>query len=430
MKKSIIIVAMIVILSGIVYAQDLRLDGYINTGLGLLSNDQDGDANDARLRAFGIDAEQPGFRFRLNGVYTNEANNAGIRFRLQSQGNYGGSTGITFPGEGELASVPNLFGYFSMPYVFGWVGFLENKITLSGGILEDNAWTTGDWWLASDSMNHFVGLGTLLKVTPINGLVLGAGAHLVGRAGGGDNNRLQLVNFGTEQFLENTRYVFHAGYTMPNMFRVDLSYRTEGGSVAAASSAEKAGNIGADNSSRLYADVRLLAVDNLTAVVAASFNNLGESTIRWNTVEDKGFTFQDIGETIISQTFAYRIDDLRFGLNAAQWMRNGTTTAPNSDQDASLLFNPWVSYTINTIVPRLDLAYFAGGSSSQGNWHRRAFTAAYNSDVSLFSIRPSVRINLDGRTHFEIGNMLNIDSPAEGDNRISNVFYVDLRWSF
>jgi len=443
MKKSIIIAVMLMIISGIVYAQDLRLDGYFNTGLGFIADNQDGDANDARLRAFGVDSEQPGMRFRLNGTYANADGNAGFRFRFQAQTNYGGTSSHSFTGnvtvpdptdppDGTLTgtatgnvTVNNLFGYFSLPYLYGWVGFFENKLTVSGGIIEDNTWTTGDWYLASDSMNHFVGLGTLIKATPIDGLVLGVGAHLISRSGGGDNNRLQLADFGTFQFLQNTRFVLHAGYTMPDMFRVGLSYRTEGGTVADAN-ADKVGSIGGDNSSRLYADVRLLAVENLTAVVAASFNNLGESKLRWNAAEDRGFTFKETGEIIISQTFAYRIEDIRFGLNMAQFLSN-----VEANEDATLHFNLWGSYTMNNLVPRLDLNYIMGGNSG-ANWHRRNFQVTrYDSDYSLFSIRPSIRMNIDSRTHLEIGNMLNIDSyPSGQDSITTNIFYVDLRWSF
>jgi hypothetical protein len=383
---------LIAMLCSALYAQELRLGGYFNSGLGIVANDVENE--DPVIRAFGVDSEQPGYRLRLNGTYTNEANNAGVRFRLQSQANLGSNTTINVGGEN--VTVPNLLGYFSMPFAFGWVGFMENRITLSGGIIEDNTWVTGDWWLGSESLNPFSGLGALLKVTPVDGLILGAGTHVIGRAGGSENNRLQKVNFGQAVDLGDARYVAHAVYTMPDLFRIDLSYRTEA-------------DVGGDNSSRLFGDIRLLAVDNLTAVVAAGFNNLGED-------------YDTSGEMLLSQTLAYRIDAIRLGLNAAQWLSNV------ENRDPGLLFNLWGSYTINNLIPRLDLAYFMGGSST-ANWHRRAFAPAWDSDVSLFSARPSLRINLDNRTHLEIGDMVNVDFKGD-DRNLTNVFYIDFTLSF
>ena len=398
MKRIVVIAAAFFMLTGVVFAQDLRLDGYFNTGLGIISNDVDGD--DSRVKAFGVDSEQNGYRFRLNGSYQNEARTAGFRFRLQSQ-------------------VSHSAGYLSMPFAFGWVNFLDNKLSINAGIIEDGTWSTGDYWLASDSVSDFTGLGTLIKVTPIDGLVLGLGAQTVGRDGGGANNRLSDATFGRLLSLEDARITGHFVYTMPDMFRIGFSYRTEGRVNATPS-----GYPGdADNpvawapvSSKLYGDFRFLGVSNLTAVVSASFDNLGED-------------FENTGVMTFSETFAYRVEDIRFGLNAVQFMYN------REDRDTSMLFNVWGSYTINDFVPRLDVVYFMGGSSTAGasaaTWHRKGFSASGNPDISLLSIRPSLRINLDSRTHLEIGDMINIDSNAATDTSVlTNVFYIDLRWSF
>jgi hypothetical protein len=62
-------------------------------------------------------------------------------------------------------------------------------------------------------------------------------------------------------------------------------------------------------------------------------------------------------------------------------------------------------------------------------------------DLSVFSVRPSVKINLDSRIFLEIGDMINIDfgnfdgaykdsDDAKKKSLFTNVFYVDVKFSF
>ncbi|MCL2443506.1 MAG: hypothetical protein FWD13_08610 [Treponema sp.] len=391
MKKIFAITLMTAILAGTAFAQP-RLDGYFNSGLGFVFRETAADEdNDVRLRAFGVDSEQPGLRFRLNGSYQNEERTVGFRFRMQAQ-------------------TTTASGYLSLPFAFGWVNFLDNKLSLNAGIIEDSTWTTGDWWLASDSVSDFAGLGTLLKITPIEGLTLGAGAYFIGRNGGSANDTLQTAGpLGTSVDIDNARYTVHAAYTMKDTFRVGGSFRTEGHV-----------NSGASTTSMAYLDFRLLAIKDLTAVLSARFNRLEDFNADHATAS---------GEMIFSETFAYKMDNLNIGLNAVQFINN----AANMKDQPGLLLNIWGSYAFDNIIPRLDLVYFLNGrsnfTSAEGAYHRKGFTYTGTEGMSVFSIRPSVRINLDSRTHIEIGDMFNIDTTNAG-SRLSNVFYVDLRWSF
>jgi hypothetical protein len=105
-----------------------------------------------------------------------------------------------------------------------------------------------------------------------------------------------------------------------------------------------------------------------------------------------------------------------------------------------------VSYAIGSIVPRLDIGYGSGAQADFNNknlnWHRTNYNATYKSDNSIISIRPSVKFSIDSKTFVEIGDLIDIDGVPKGawkdgngvatdeDSRISNVFYVDLKWSF
>jgi hypothetical protein len=190
----------------------------------------------------------------------------------------------------------------------------------------------------------------------------------------------------------------------------------------------------------LQAELRVLAVKNLTAVMVGTFDKL-----EW---------FEKRGNTILSETFGYKLDNLNVGLNAVQFLYSRTDTNDDKvEYNPGLLFNPWVSYTFDRIVPRLDLVYFFGGQSKTAisnkasqQWERRGFASVAKAkdaedDYSVFSIRPSVKINLDSRIFLEIGDMINIDFAAKdgayGDSGdankkslFTNVFYIDARFSF
>jgi len=477
-KKFLVFTALILVTAAVVFAQELKFDGYLNSGVGIAVNDREGD--DPYFKAFGVDSESNGFRFRLNGSFQNEAKNAGAKFRLQGQRRMDQS------------------GYLSMPYLYGWVGFLENKITLTGGLVDEGTWTSADWYWNDDTGE---GLGLLLKAEPVKGLNLGVGAYTISQQSSGSNNILQvsnatttttpaktynvegggsgtvtipastststtsrLPNFG-ELMLEpeDVKYTFNAAYTMPDAFRLSAIFRTKNRAGWTSDRVDATGErvdddiytyAGREESMFLQSEFRLLAVKNLTAVVVGVFNKLEK--------------FDKRGNMMFSETFGYKMDNLNVGLNAVQFLYNRTAKNYDSkikDEDDSkvtvnpgFLFNPWVSYTIDKIVPRLDLVYFMGGRSkmtSENQWERRGFAPqggnvdgsgkpgvkGENDDLSVLSVRPSVKINLDNRTFLEIGDMINYDfanydgaykdsGDANKKSLFTNVFYVDVKFSF
>jgi hypothetical protein len=446
-KKIFILTAALlaaVFVTGSLWAQELKFDGYLNSGLGIVVDDNED--HDPYFKAFGVDSESNGFRFRLNGSYTNEAKNAGAKFRLQGQRRM------------------DQAGYLSMPYLYGWMSFLENKITLTGGLVDDSTWTSADWWWNDDTGE---GLGLLLKMEPVKGLNLGLGAYTISQQSGGGNNALlftpitldtgtskytardpRLPNFGDLMLkAEDVKYTFNAAYTMPDTFRLSVIFRTKNRAGWAsgrldADTGERVSNdvytyAGREESMFLQTELRVLAVKNLTAVVVGTFDKLEK--------------FDKRGNIMFSETFGYKMDNLNVGINAVQFLYNRTNAADEKiDYNPGLLFNPWVSYTIDKVIPRLDLVYFMGGQSKTANgnnqWERRGFANVAkakdaNDDYSVFSVRPSIKINLDGKTFLEIGDMINYDMAKKdgaykdsGDSNkkslLTNVFYVDLKFSF
>ncbi|MCL1927245.1 MAG: hypothetical protein FWG07_00440 [Treponema sp.] len=409
------------------YTQDVKFSGYFNSGIGIVSSSSDD--SDTVLKAFGVDSEQNGYRLRLTGSYTNEEENAGIRFRLQSQ------------------SRLDQGGYFSLPFVYGWMKLFDDVVYLASGLIDDTSWQTTDWYIIDDVGE---GLGALLKVTPISGLDLGFGAYLISQQSAASNNILNYNGFlpsydAITPKIEDAKYVFSASYTMPDVFYLGASFRlkNKAGWKDTRLDIERYGYDyeGRQESAQLIGEFRLLSVENLTAVVAFSLDKLEEFDVE--------------GNTIVSQTFAYELNDLTIGLNAAEFFYNRKNILGQTIAHApSLVFNLWGSYTINNIIPRLDLVYFLGGQSKVGGdealmWHRRGFVSSRipkfnssdNRNRSLFSVRPSVKFDLTGGTFIEIGNVFNYDfgnfDSAYGDSNdpnkryvISNVFYIDYTWSF
>jgi hypothetical protein len=422
------------------WAQELKFDGYFNSGLGVVTNDNDD--SDPFFKVFGVDSESNGYRFRLNGSFTNESKNAGARFRLQGQRRL------------DQAS------YLSMPYLYGWVGFLENKITLTGGLVDEGTWTSADWWWNDDTGE---GLGLLFKTEPVKGLIFGVGAYTISQQGSGASNWLQYtpVTIGTDASgnptytpgsnrlpnfseimlkPEDVKYTFNVAYTMPDAFRLSAIFRTQNKAGWTGKRYDEEYDYeGREESQFLQAELRILAVKNLTAVVVGTFDKLQD--------------FDKKGNIMISETFGYKIDDLNIGLNAVQFLYNRTDKDDNKlEYNPGLLFNPWVSYTIEKIVPRLDLVYFMGGRSKFGSsnpenqWERRGFASVAKEkdaedDYSVFSARPSIKFNLDSKIFLEIGDMINYDmatkdgayktkDDANKNTLFTNVFYVDLKFSF
>jgi hypothetical protein len=444
MKKAMLGVLILAAAGGL-FAQELKFDAYLNSGLGIVSTDtkvpnNDGSGTktaDTRITAFGVDSEQGGYRFRLNGSYTNAEKNAGAKFRLQAQSNFS-------------------LGAFSLPYAYGWVSFLNNIFTVTGGLVDDSTWATGGAILADDVGE---GLGALVKISPITGLNLGVGAYAISQQSGGNNNTL-IIPAGdgedSKKFSDlyitpdRLKYTISAGYTMPDVFKAVVSFRTANQAGNAVSWFDKADNEkfdGRDETSKLIFGAQLLAVKNLTAVLEIQADKLEDTGV------DKDRDNIDLN---FYETLGYKLGDLSFGLNAVQYIR----IEKDVDHDLGLHLNPWVSYAIGSIVPRLDVNYFLAGKALTGvtvikedditlplpgaSYGRKVFDYAGNTskvdDVSVIAVRPSVKFSFDKNTAIEIGDLIAYSMGPEGafadaddlkkSSNFNNVFYIDFVWKF
>jgi len=419
MKKIFCLVFALTFIAVSGFSQELRFSGIMNYGVGIEFNDQDGEEHDPIIRVLGVDSEQIGGRFRLNAAYSNEARTAGADFRFQLQGN------TTSPGSTIAnATTPDTTGTppththnhtstltgvanngnstynLGLAFAYGWVRPFDFLLVKMGLVADSTFESAGA--LLRDDAGGGAGAGLFVKLTPIENLDFGVGVYTRNSAGSGDNNRIEDI--GRIMHWEDTKYTFGLAYTMPEMFKVNTSLRFLN---AAGGGRERA---------RFVGEVQLLAVENLTAIVEVELD-------RFYTKAD-GVDFEDDGRINLFQTLAYRLDDLRFGLIAAQYISNN-----DADDDIGLRFNPWVSYTLadGAIVPRLDAVYFMGGQRATGIYDRRNdLSSNFNHDAYVVSVRPSVRFNIDSRTSLELGNAFYYVDAKGKDAVISNVVYTDL----
>ncbi|MDR0707280.1 MAG: hypothetical protein LBF60_05310 [Treponema sp.] len=431
--KRIVYAAYAIILAaattGTAFAQEFKWDGYINSGLGLVITDRqvtdgNGGVKNATpyLTAFGVDSQQWGYRFRLNGSYTNEAKTAGVKLRLQGQAKTDKDSGAVTKAELDSQSDPktvtaattvSAVPVVSLPIAYGWLAFFDGVFTLNAGVIDDSTWTAGGHM--TDDMGE--GLGLLLKLSPVSGLELGVGAYAISSLGSGDNNTLAAGINKNVIDVWNAKYTFNVGYTLPNAFRVTATFRPKN---------DAGGSSNRDESMKASAGLRILGVKDLTAIAEAYLDKLEE--------------FDSKGTVTIFETIGYKIGGLSFGLNAGEYV------VTDEKKDFAVNFNPWVSYALGGIAPRLDVVYFLGGQpsgssgSAEGMYPRIAnYSATNNAKDSVIGISPSVKFNIDGKTFLEIGDVVNFEqwhedyygvSGHKKNSKITNVFYIDVKWSF
>lgn len=441
MRKPGIIAAVLaagVIAASGAQAQEIGFDGYVNTGIGVLWTDAkvaDGTGTKAagiRAVPFGVDSGQAGYRFRLNGSYTAGDGNSGAKFRLQAQSKFD-------------------LGALSLPYAYGWASFLNKALTVSGGLVDDSTWASGGF-LGDDAGE---GLGALVRVSPLEGLDFGIGVYVISPRGGGDNNTLVVPAGNTttptsdlskvDIGLDRLKYTFNIGYALPEIIRVTATFRAanQTGDTQSKFADADSERFASSETARLIFGARLLAVKDLNAAIEVEADKL----------EDTGMDRdKDNVDLNIYETLGYKLGDLAFGLNAVQYLR----IEKDVDHDPGIQLNPWVSYAVGSIVPRLDLTWFMAGTATTGladpanlanatmgsKYHRKVFAYKDNGnadDVSVIAIRPSVKFNV-GKGFIEIGDLIVYGAGPDGSfadaedpqksSSFNNIFYLDFKWSF
>ncbi|MDR2370709.1 MAG: hypothetical protein LBD71_04450 [Treponema sp.] len=443
MNRKASVLAVLLVTAGLgLSAQEIKFDGYLNSGFGVVITDRQAPkgplpADGSRtvspyITAFGVDSEQWGYRFRLNGSFTGESKNYGAKFRLQGQSK---STGDSYPP-------------FTLPIAMGWASAFNGILTMNAGIIDDGTWASGGGIL-NDDMGE--GLGGLLKVSPVKALDLGFGVYGISTDSGGNNSRLTKGLDKNRVEVYYAKYTLNLGFTLPETFKFTATWRNMNN--AGGSSGASLGT-GRDETSKMIIGARMLAVKNLTAVLEAELDNLQDFR-ETKTGEKNGWGVpltagaNSSGKFNLYETIGFKTGDLGAGLNAAQYFSlQKKVTDGDNKTGPGLRFNPWVSYSLGGVVPRLDFVYFAAGkingsdNDDEGKFHRKGYDPTYFTGDSVVTIRPSVTFNV-GNAALEIGDAVNIENnhtkkyygsstraDDRRDRRITNILYVDCKWSF
>ena len=402
MKRILFVFLAVISVAVTGFSQELKFDGYLNSGLGWWMSNHDG--TDSKLVVYGVDSERAIGRFRLNGAFTNAGSSAGVNFRIQAQGSG------TAKGGSQAGNAMSLaFGY-------AWIKPFD-MLTIKAGLVDDATWQTADVIYNDDQTE---GAGVLLRLTPVSGLDFGAGAYVASYNSSGNDNFLDLDISTGYRTWNDTKYTFYGSYTMDKVFRLMLSGRIKNAT---------GGDLLNTQPSQLLGEFRLLAVPNLTAVVVGRVMNVADD-------------YSDTGLMQFFETLGYKVSNLSFGFNAAQYVSNSS-----ANKDLGLHFNPWIAYALKEgkVVPRLDFVYFMGGKNAPSptyntdidsaygkTYQRRGFSPTYNSDDYVYNVRPSVKINLDAKTAMEFGDAFYYSkyTNADSDPILSNVLYMDMTVKF
>ena len=374
--------AMLFISGAVAGAQGVEISGYLNSGVAVHATDKDG--TDPKFLVAGVDSEQPFGKLRLHIDYTNSTQNAGVNFLFMVQG--------------QESLMPAL----RVSIGSAWVKPFD-MLTLKFGILDDWFWQTSDFIYCTDWDEGF---GVLMRLNPIAGLDFGFGAYT-------DTSRIS--NFNNTSYpksMQDIKYTFSFSYTMQNAFKImaHAGINTNDYNFALKQDVPRVTN-------QALVEFRLLSVKNLNTSVIAKVSGLEKD-------------FIDRGAINFYESINYRAGNVHFGLNAAQYIYM-------SRDFPSFHFNPFIRYMGDKLIPRIDFNYFyAGFRTNDYHYHRRAFTTLETleplsptlgdvKDYDVYCVRPVLRLMLDPRISFDIGDAVYFEKK-DGKRSISNVFYLDV----
>ena len=362
MKKIVVALVVLALAGGGAFAQGWTFSGLVDVGLSMTIAD---DWDDPRIDNLSSDMTNAAARTQLRSVFVSEDRTRGVDFLLRHDGWVGGA------------------GATSFAHAFGWVSLFDGLLTAYGGRVDVGYFNALD--LMSAGINSGFGPGLLFVVDPMDNLRLGFGGYATGG---------QWFNTYSHDAADNPHAlgVFSMSFAQPDTFRLRFSLRNAS-QVAAA---------GGSNSAQAYVSFAFDALDDMTIAVTGHFLQL----------ED----FGDAGEMRFHFTALHTglMDGLNLTLGATVGLSND-----DAHDDMHLWFWAWVDYAVNdVVVPRLHIHYVMGGTmganpvaGSGNNFHVASFrdNATFNSDHSLFQLRPSVQLRVAPASFLEVGGLIHMN---------------------
>ncbi|MDR1955399.1 MAG: hypothetical protein LBQ30_00925 [Treponema sp.] len=420
MKKALV-GFLILALSAGVFAQEekeqgLKFSGTLKTGIQFgTSNgknevevkDENGNViqtneykHEPSIRLYNDDAGEE-TRFDLDGSYTQD--NYGVVFRLRTN---------------TVVSGPEI----EVNQAYVWADLANQLVNLKVGKIDDSVWNTG----GDEDFHYSTGTGLRLEVKPIEGLNVGlflnspdSPADNPGKFDWiskvlwqGDEGPLGVL---AEHFLLETSLGFKYEHDLFNVaagLRLDseadgLTTEEFYGETTSSEVADAGQGLG------IYAGFEVKAVENLTAIVEARFNNMGG--------------YDKYGWIWINETLGYAItEQLEAGLVMHQFLFGGenkfVTLKDAASVPAYLTFEPSISYGLND-------QWTVGLAIPFGIWP----------DIVDYDIgvKPKVSYKLGENASINAFYLFNLEQPGKGgydteadDPTLRNTVQIDFIWTF
>ena len=433
MKKALIVLLILAVTAGGVFAQGWTFNGYANGGLGLfIDNDSNG-----KVSAISTNASVAGMRYQFIGRWLSQDKNYGFDFRLRADGaNNGGSNSS---GNGWAPGVN---------FANGWISTLDGMLWVGGGKFDNfgrvATFTTLDR-LYGD--HHGVGTGLYTIIKPMDMIEIGvaafAGEQFWQEDMNGIGNAMGLLSVAvtvpdTAKIVAGIRNASHHSPITANGWSLDDS-----GNPAYKAPSLSWGNE-RNNRSAAYISGAYLGMKDLHAALTIRVLNFDDS-------------FSDNGYVEFFESFGYTgVENLSVNLGARQTILmdkkgnpfDAIAGAPLVEKaDIALWIWAWASYAVTeSIVPRIDFNYVQGsGWDNAGNLHyKNMFRDAlysFSSKQKFINMRLSSQFRVTNSAYVDIGYMLFKDigdggyktttgTAAAYKKLTEHVAYIDLCMSF
>ena len=407
MKKALIVLFVLAIVAGGVFAQAITFSGDIRGGLGVLITDRDDDDPILANNGGEFDFSQ---RFELTARWQNEEGTAGVRTVLRNRAQW------------AQRNMENANGTYLNIYE-AWFKAMDGMFTFTFG----KADLPGFWGAGGLDASWDIGAasaGLIVDIAPIPDLAFRVSIF--------PNTGINSNDPGTA--LKDGRYHFGFSYTMVDLVNIRGQLRQ--------------GNTNANGGFERIGDKTDFQIGfNILALKPMGLNDLALDFAIYNLQRpdaNKDMALQ-IGERI-----NYVMGDLGAGIRFRQDFIIFDGSSPD-EYGADLTFTGYLQFAIGDIVPRLDVGFNKGTGIRAGCYetnasdYRRAWDGlnkadfydgrGYWKDGMNLSIAPSVQFRYGTNRYIELGyhfmKDLSKDAEASATERtMNNLVYLDYRIAF
>jgi hypothetical protein len=334
--------------------------------------------------------------------------NGGFKFALRADdvinGLNGGSASTSSGGPGGSTG-----GYFSVPYAFGWIDLLNNKLRVTGGKIEDNVW--GTLGLVNAAITA---TGARLELKPVDGL--SAGVFLV--VPGGESTSAGTQYATPEQTFSET--IIGARYHSRSFWASALLQLDSGFDAISPASdptfdpVTSIGTFRDDKEMRALFGVGLTFIPNFTLLAEADIWGLGD--------------ISNQGRIDLRQTAAYILTgQLRIDFRAQELLW------PFSDDLKPWLeFKPILTYRVNPVVSAVLETGFGLGHYGEVDLNPAELGSVPRGNAKIYNVyvKPTALLVLGGGLAVKTWYKFTASEKKDEDFATAHQIALECGWSF